>query len=192
MKPTVAVTSFPTPLPSVSIIPSSNLNTLPPGVQAQVDRVVDGDTIEVILNGQKKKVRFIGINTPETVDPRKAVQCFGKEASNYPKQLLTNKTVYLESDPCKGDLDKYKRLLRYVWVDAETNVNKEMVADGYAYEYAYNKTYKYQAEFKEAQKEAEDANRGYGLRVPVQGRNRGLFFLVCCRFVADIFNNRWE
>jgi len=125
-----------------------------------VNRVIDGDTIEVILNGQKKKVRLIGINTPETVDPRRPVQCFGKEASNYAKQLLTGKTVYLESDPTQGDLDKYKRLLRYVWLDGETNVNKAMIADGYAYEYTYNTPYKYQVEFKAAQKEAEDANRG--------------------------------
>src|SRR5690242_19896446 len=54
-------------------------------VQAQVSRVVDGDTVEVLLDKQKQKVRVIGIDTPETVDPRRPVQCFGKEASNYAK-----------------------------------------------------------------------------------------------------------
>ncbi|MGH7203371.1 MAG: thermonuclease family protein [Candidatus Levyibacteriota bacterium] len=94
------------------------------------------------------------------MDPRKPVQCFGKEASNYAKQLLSNKTVSLESDPTQGDWDKYHRLLRYVWLDTKANANEIMIADGYAYEYTYNTPYKYQSEFKAAQHAAEDAGRG--------------------------------
>ena len=158
--PTSASTPRPSlsPAPNVSSTPHSQTN--PPGVQAQVSKVVDGDTLDVILNGKKQKVRLIGINTPETVDPRKPVQCFGKEASNHAKELLSGKTIYLESDPTQDDTDKYKRLLRYVWLDAETNVNKEMIADGYACEYTYDIPYKYQIGFKQAQQEAENAGRG--------------------------------
>lgn len=157
---TVAPTANPTTFPSIENLPSTTVQTVPPGIEAKVDRVVDGDTIQVILGGGKQKVRLIGINTPETVDPRRPVQCFGKEASNHAKEVLTGKTVYLESDPTQDNTDKYKRLLRYVWLDAETNFNKQMIVDGYAYEYTYNIPYKYQLEFKSAQKEAENARRG--------------------------------
>ena len=156
--PTISLTTIPTT--PQTFVSGSQIQATVPGVAAKVNRVIDGDTIEVILNGKKKKVRFIGINTPETVDPRKPVQCFGKEASNHAKQLLSGKTVYLESDPSQGDTDKYKRLLRYIWLDAQTNVNLAMVADGYAYEYTYDLPYKYQKEFKKAQQDAQNANFG--------------------------------
>src|SRR5260221_277680 len=64
-----------------------------PGDRAKVVKVVDGDTIEVALNGVNSKVRYVGVDTPETVDPRRPVQCFGKEASDENKRLLTDKTV---------------------------------------------------------------------------------------------------
>lgn len=128
--------------------------------EALVTRVVDGDTIEVLLSGEKKKVRLIGINSPESVDPRRAVECFGKDASNHAKELLTNKTVFLEADSSQNDVDKYKRLLRYVWLDQETNFNRQMIADGYAYEYTYDLPYKYQSSFKQAQIDAQAAKKG--------------------------------
>lgn len=129
-------------------------------VPAQVTRVVDGDTIKVSLGGVEKTVRLIGINTPETVDPRREVECFGLEASAFAKETLQNKTVYLESDETQGDADKYQRLLRYVWLDDQTNFNKLLVFEGYAYEYTYDLPYKYQQEFIAAQQEAERNNRG--------------------------------
>lgn len=130
------------------------------GIQAKVDFVIDGDTIKVLINGTIETVRLIGIDTPEVVDPRKPVQCFGREASNKAKEILTNKTVYLENDPTQGERDKYQRLLRYVWLDNNTNFNKLMISEGYAHEYTYAVPYKYQAEFKQAEKEAEANNRG--------------------------------
>ena len=117
-----------------------------------VSRVVDGDTIDVSIDGKVKRLRLIGINTPETVDPRKLVECFGVEASNKAKTLLTGKKVSLESDGSQGELDKYNRLLRYVFLEDGTNINLLMIKEGYAYEYTYNLPYKYQAEFKNAQK----------------------------------------
>ena len=74
-----------------------------------VTNVVDGDTIDVSVNGEVKRLRLIGVDTPETKDPRKAVKCFGKEASTFTTTTLLNQTVTLESDDSQGDLDKYGR-----------------------------------------------------------------------------------
>jgi endonuclease YncB( thermonuclease family) len=83
-------------------------------VTALVLRVVDGDTIEVQLNGQATKVRYIGMNTPETVAPGRPVECYGPEASAANKALVAGQTVTLEKDV--SETDQYGRLLRYVWV----------------------------------------------------------------------------
>lgn len=126
----------------------------------KVLKVIDGDTIQVVVDSKKETLRLIGIDTPETVDPRKPVQCFGKEASAKAKSLLSGKSVRLESDPTQGERDKYQRLLRYVFLEAGTNFNKLMISEGYAHEYTYNTPYKYQSEFKHAQKEAEASKVG--------------------------------
>jgi micrococcal nuclease len=102
-----------------------------------VYKVVDGDTIKVKINGKAETVRLLGIDTPETVDPRKPVQCFGKAASDKMKDLVLNKQVILENDPIEGDRDKYKRLLRYVYLNnsSKTFINGEMVKQGYAFSF---------------------------------------------------------
>jgi micrococcal nuclease len=120
----------------------------------EVVKVVDGDTLDVMIDGKAERLRLIGINTPETVDPRKPVECFGAEASNKAKALLSGKKISLESDSSQGERDKYDRLLRYVFLEDGTNFNLLMIREGYAYEYTYNLPYKYQSEFKDAQKEA--------------------------------------
>jgi len=125
-----------------------------------VTKVVDGDTIDVEINGESARLRLIGINTPETVDPRKPVECFGKEASAAAKELLFGKKVRLEADPSQTDRDKYDRLLRYVFLEDGTNFNELMIVRGYAYEYTYDVPYKYQKEFKAAQKFAEGNKKG--------------------------------
>ena len=125
-----------------------------------VMRVVDGDTIDVSIDGEIERIRLIGINTPETVDPRKIVECFGVEASNKAKTLLTGKKMSLENDSSQGERDKYNRLLRYVFLEDGTNFNLLMVQEGYAYEYTYDLPYKYQTEFKNAQKQAEENKAG--------------------------------
>jgi micrococcal nuclease len=122
--------------------------------------VVDGDTIKVSIDGKTETLRLIGLDTPETVDPRKPVQCFGKEASNKAKELLTGKMVRLESDSTQGEIDKYKRLLRYVFIEDGTFYNKWMIQNGYAHEYTYNIPYKYQVEFKAAEKSAREQQLG--------------------------------
>lgn len=136
-------------------------NTAPTATNLyQVTAVVDGDTFKVLINGVQETIRLIGIDTPETVDPRKPVQCFGMEASNKAKALLTGKKVRLEADSTQGELDKYGRLLRYVFLEDGTFFSKLMISEGYAREYTYDSAYKYQADFKKAELDAKTAKRG--------------------------------
>ena len=125
-----------------------------------VTKVVDGDTLAIDMNGAIETIRLIGINTPETVDPRKKVECFGIEASNKAKELLTGKYVRIEMDPTQGERDKYKRLLAYVYLEGGLFFNEYMIKEGYAYEYTYNTPYRYQTEFKKAQATAKASLRG--------------------------------
>lgn len=147
--------------------PSSRRSTTPP-VQTEprplnldgplaVTRVVDGDTIKVSTG---ITLRLIGIDTPETVDPRKPVQCFGREASNHAHQLLDKSSVSLEFDPTQGRLDRYGRTLAYVWMSDGRMFNELMIADGYAHEYTYDLPYRYQDQFIAAERAARDAPRG--------------------------------
>lgn len=143
---------------------TGELSPLDSSVQAQktydVVKVVDGDTLDVSIEGKVERLRLIGIDTPETVDPRKPVECFGIEASNKAKAVLAGKKVSLEGDNTQGERDKYDRLLRYVFLEDGTNFNLFMVKEGYAYEYTYSLPYKYHAEFKLAQKNAEINKKG--------------------------------
>lgn len=125
-----------------------------------VTRVVDGDTIIADINGAQEKIRLIGVDTPETVDPRKPVQCFGKEASAFTKNLLEGKEVRLEHDSSQGDRDKYGRLLRYVFLPDDTFINKEIIAQGYGHEYTYRTPYQHQADFRVAERSARETQRG--------------------------------
>lgn len=121
---------------------------------AVVQRVVDGDTI-VLTTGQT--VRYIGIDTPETKDPRKEVQCFGIEASNYNAQLVEGKTITLAQDV--STTDRYGRVLAYVYVQDEM-VNEKLVMEGYARVATFPPDVAHQQEFEAAQKEAQLYNRG--------------------------------
>lgn len=132
-----------------------------PKVYYSVVKVIDGDTLDVSIDGKTQRLRLIGIDTPEVVDPRKPVQCFGKEASSKAKETLSGKKVYLESDITQGDKDTYNRLLRYVYLEDGTFFNKLMIAEGYAHEYTHDSNpYKYQEEFKNAEWEARENSRG--------------------------------
>lgn len=105
---------------------------------ALVVRTVDGDTIVVKLDAEPKTdytVRLLGIDTPETVDPRKPVQCFGKEASEKMHEFVSGARVRLESDPQADERDKYGRLLRNLVASDGTDINALMVREGYAHAY---------------------------------------------------------
>lgn len=121
---------------------------------SKVAHVVDGDTIK-LENGQV--VRYIGIDTPETVDPRKPVQCFGKEASDKNRELVEGKEVRLEKNV--SETDKYGRILRYVYI-GDTFVNDYLVRNGYAHSYSYPPDVKYQDQFRKAEEEARSNKRG--------------------------------
>lgn len=120
-------------------------------------QVVDGDTIKISEIGT---LRLIGIDTPETKDPRKVVQCFGKEASNKAVELLANKKVYLEFDKSKPILDKYQRTLAYVFREDGYFYNLEMVKDGFAHSY---KQYPHPKldEFNSAENSARNEKKGF-------------------------------
>jgi micrococcal nuclease len=142
--------------------PAQAYPSMPQGVQGPftVTKVVDGDTIWVNNNGKRQKIRMIGMDTPETVDPRKPVQCFGLEASAQAKTILGGQSVYLETDPSQDTVDKYGRTLAYVWTTSGRLFNLDMIADGYAHEYTYYVPYRYQQEFKAAQSDARTQERG--------------------------------
>ncbi len=125
-----------------------------------VIRIIDGDTIIVEIDGIQEKIRLIGVDTPEVVDSRKTVECFGKEASAFIKNLLTDVRVRLESDTTQGDRDRYGRLLRYVFLPDGTLVNKTIIAEGYGHEYTYRMPYQYQSDFKNAEHTARETGKG--------------------------------
>ena len=124
---------------------------------ALVTRVVDGDTIRVQIDGKEYRVRYIGIDTPETVDPRRPVQCFGKEASERNQQLVEGQTVGLEKDI--SEVDGFDRLLRYVWV-GDVMVNTTLVEEGYALASTYPPDVRYAERFAALQVQAREASRG--------------------------------
>lgn len=128
---------------------------------AVVARVVDGDTLK-LADGQT--VRLIGIDTPETVDPRRGVQCFGQEASDKAKELLTDQVIRLEKDV--SETDRYQRLLRYVYVD-ELFINLYLVEQGYARASSYPPDVKYQQLFKQAEQNARQNSLGLWGSCPI-------------------------
>jgi endonuclease YncB( thermonuclease family) len=124
-----------------------------------VNEVTDGDTIKVVIDGRIEKVRLLGIDTPETKDPRKPVQCFGMEASKYAASLMLNKYVRLEVDKTQGNKDRYNRLLRYVYLENGTEVNEKLVEQGYALAYLRYPVAKTER-YKKLQSSAESNNLG--------------------------------
>ncbi len=128
---------------------------------ASVVRVVDGDTVDVQFgDGTTDRVRLIGIDTPEVVDPRKPVQCFGREASAHAHDLLDGQAVSIELDASQGERDVFGRLLAYVWLPDGRNFGEVMIGDGYAHEYTYDLPYAYRDLFKVAQDAAIDNQAG--------------------------------
>jgi micrococcal nuclease len=102
----------------------------PPGTGVVV-AVVDGDTLEVRIAGRVERVRLLGIDTPETVDPDRPVECHGPEASALTHELLPDgATVRLERD--EEARDHFGRLLAYVFRDDGTFVNEALLAAGAA------------------------------------------------------------
>jgi micrococcal nuclease len=136
----------------------------------RVVKVVDGDTIKV-AHGGTETVRLIGIDTPEVVDPRQPVQCFGREASAHAHHILDGTSVSLEYDASQGRRDRFGRTLAYVRLADGRLFNEMMIADGYAFEYTYDLPYRYQASFQKAERGARAAQRGLWAPTTCAGRS---------------------
>ena len=119
-----------------------------------VVRVIDGDTVE-LENGDR--VRYLGIDTPETVHPDKPVECYGPEATERNKELVEGKMVSLLQDG--PDRDSYDRLLRYVFVDG-TFVNGDLVWGGYAYARSYGDVPRFYQTLVQLERSAREGERG--------------------------------
>ena len=132
------------------------------GEKYLVIKVFDGDTFQINYNGEKVSVRMVGIDTPETIDPRRPIGCFGKNASGETKRLIEGKEVLLTKDI--SDMDKYNRLLRYVYLPLSESdnlfVNDYLVRQGFAKAYTYPPDVKFNERFLEAEKEARENLRG--------------------------------
>jgi micrococcal nuclease len=125
---------------------------------AEVLRVVDGDTIEVQLaSGKIEDIRYIGIDTPETVYPGEPVECFGPAASRANERLVEGKNVRLVYDEERRD--QYDRLLAYVYV-GDLFVNARLVRDGFAYESYYSPNGAHRDLFERLQSQASSRDIG--------------------------------
>ncbi len=130
----------------------------PPGTYT-VSSFEDGDTITVDMNGTPERVRMIGVDTPETQDPRVPVQCYGKAASQFTKQLIGSSPVRLEADPTNTNRDRYNRLLRYVYLPDGRLVNAEIIRAGYGFAYTLFPFEKLE-EFRGYESQAREQNLG--------------------------------
>jgi len=126
-------------------------------IEAMCVRVIDGDTIEVLIDGGAHRVRYIGIDTPEMSDPRPDVQALAEEATLVNRDLVEGKLLELLKDV--SETDRYGRLLRYVWV-GDTFVNAELVALGYAQVATYPPDVRYEDLFLQLQTQAQEAGLG--------------------------------
>ncbi|MBO5479491.1 MAG: thermonuclease family protein [Clostridia bacterium] len=122
--------------------------------------VVDGDTYKIQYNGKEEKVRLIGVDTPESVHQDKSKNTeYGKQASNYVKELIENKYVSLEFDV--SQTDKYGRLLAYVYLEDGEMLNEKLLKEGYAKTATYAPNVKYVDQFKVLQEEARNNKVGF-------------------------------
>jgi micrococcal nuclease len=101
----------------------------PDGPLARVTSVIDGDTLDVALEGRHERVRLLGVDTPETVDPHKPVGCYGPEAAAFTARRLAGRSVRLRFD--RQRRDRYGRLLAYLEIGGR-RFNDELLAGGYA------------------------------------------------------------
>ena len=124
---------------------------------ATVVRVIDGDTIEVDLDGWRYTVRYIGINTPETNRPSRGVEFYGPEASARNRELVEGKTVRMEFDV--SSTDRFDRLLGYVYVDEEM-VNATLISEGFAVASTFPPDTKFADRFENIQMQAMENRRG--------------------------------
>lgn len=131
------------------------------GRSGTVTRVVDGDTVEVTADGGGEvTVRVLGIDTPETKDPRRPVQCWGPQASQFATDTLLDRPVRLVGDPTQGSRDRYGRLLAYLYLPDGSNFSVLAAAAGAARAYVYDVPDTAHPAITAAADEARTARRG--------------------------------
>ena len=129
-------------------------------VKVKLVSTVDGDTAKFEMNGEQVTVRFLGINTKETVDPEIGEEAWGKEASNFTKEKLQNANkIELEFDSSSNEKDKYDRYLAWIWVDDELLQNL-LVENGLAENYMLQNNYKYAGTLQESEEMAKNNKLG--------------------------------
>lgn len=136
---------------------------LPAGDDATVTRVIDGDTIEVRINGARFTVRYIGIDAPETKGAP-AVTCLSRQATTANRALVQGKTLRLERDV--SEFDKFGRLLRYAYLPDGMMINEALVLNGFAQVATYPPDVKYVDQLAAAQQQAREANAGLWSKCP--------------------------
>jgi endonuclease YncB( thermonuclease family) len=146
--PTACISGVETAVSTDTII----ISPPPDGERAQVDYVIDGDTIEVLLNGRAYRVRYIGVDTPERDEP------FYDEATEANRKLVAGQEVILVKDV--SDVDQYGRLLRYIYLTDGTFVNAELIRQGYARLVTYPPDVAYQDQFRQWQTQARETQSG--------------------------------
>lgn len=144
---------FTPPTPGGSLNIPTNIPGQPPegGEVARVTQIIDGDTIEVEMNGVGYRVRYVGVNTPERDEA-----CY-QDAKNANAALVQGKTVTMVRD--ESNTDRYGRLLRYIYV-GDRFVNAELVVQGYAEVVVYEPDRRYADTFRQYEQEAANAGRG--------------------------------
>ncbi|MFC1539907.1 thermonuclease family protein [Gemmatimonadota bacterium] len=126
-------------------------------VVGTVERVIDGDTIRVRINDLVETVRYIGVDTPETVHPTRRIEPYGLAASAFNRTLVEGRRVRLECDV--EERDRYGRLLAYVYTDS-LFVNAELLRQGYAQVMTVPPNVRHADDFVRLQREARLADRG--------------------------------
>lgn len=167
--PTSEVAAVPTATSTADLVPFPESTFGPTGAttEAIVTRVIDGDTIAVAYGGGEYKVRYIGMDAPETSDPNSSIEWMGPEATVANTKLVEGKTVFLEKDV--SEVDRYDRLLRYVWLTdgtAWTLVNLELVRQGVATAKSYPPDVRYDDLYRVADNDAKVSALGLYAATP--------------------------
>jgi micrococcal nuclease len=127
-------------------------------VRAKVQRVSDGDTFVATVKGRRERVRVIGVDTPESVDPNRPDEPYGQEAADFARRYLDGESVRLAGDA--EPRDRYGRMLAYVWLEDGTFWNALLVAEGYAQQLTIPPNVAYADLFRRLAREARQRDRG--------------------------------
>lgn len=165
--PFVTATLAPTNELSPTRTPQATFGPTGPTTEALFIRAIDGDTIVVAVAGQEQRVRYIGMDAPETVDPNDPVQWMGPQAAEANRTLVAGKTLHLERDV--SETDSFGRLLRHVWVTdgvVWTLVGAELVRQGVAIAKSYPPDVRFDGLLAAAQVDAQRSSLGLWAPTP--------------------------